>query len=134
MTGPSDLDDLRVELGLKRQELKALRYPLERCGAIVARSAAMAPAGGVAEGERHAHATELSRWDQAHPGGPPTTPADPVGAFGALLAAAVSAAVVTPEAEVRRWFSWQWYWTESLVDDVVRAGRLRRVDSYLAAA
>src|SRR5882757_8388892 len=31
MTGPSVLDDLRLELDLKRKELKALRYPLERC-------------------------------------------------------------------------------------------------------
>jgi hypothetical protein len=134
MAGPSDVDDLRVELGLKRQELKALRYPLERCGAIVARSVAMVPAGGTAEGERHAHATELSRWDQAYPGGPGAAPADPVGALGAVLAAAVRAAVVTPEAEVRRWFSWQWYWTDTLVEDLVRSGRLRRVDGHLAAA
>src|SRR5262249_29176568 len=39
-----------------------------------------------------------------------------------------------PEAELRRWFSWQWYWTSTLVDDLVRAGRLRRVVGYLAAA
>src|SRR5207237_179362 len=36
--GPSSIEDLRTELGLKRQELKALRAPLERCGAIVSRS------------------------------------------------------------------------------------------------
>ena len=38
VAGPSDIEDLRVELRLKRQELKALRSPLERCGAIVSRS------------------------------------------------------------------------------------------------
>ena len=36
--GPSSLDDLRTELGLKRQELRSMRSPLERCGAIVSRS------------------------------------------------------------------------------------------------
>ncbi len=148
MAGPSDLDDLRLELDLKRQELKALRYPLERCGAIVARSVAMTSAGGAAEGESHAHSTELSRWDQAYrrprPAAPPSAPRapgrpaarcrDPATALGDLLVAAVRAAVVAPEAELRRWFSWQWYWTDTLVDDLVRSGRLRRVDGYLAAA
>jgi hypothetical protein len=151
MTGPSVLDDLRLELGLKRQELKALRSPLERCGAVVARSVAMTTAGGAAEGEGHAQSSELSRWDQAYPGGtsaaagpgagtpgrpPPaagTASADLAAALGDLLVAAVRAAVVAPEAELRRWFSWTWYWTDSLVGDLVRSGRIRRVDGHLTA-
>ena len=36
--GPSSLEDLRAGLGLRRQELTALRAPLGRCGAIVSRS------------------------------------------------------------------------------------------------
>ncbi len=60
--GPSGLDDLRTELGLKRQELRSLRAPLERCGAIVARSVL------VTAGEGHQHSSELQRWDQAYPG------------------------------------------------------------------
>jgi hypothetical protein len=159
VAGPSLADDLRVELGLKRQELKALRYPLERCGAIVARSVTLPaggplPAGGAAasagaEAGGHTHSTELVRWDQAYPAGTaaapavstaspsrraasPVPPSDPSGAFGELIVAAVRAAVLAPESEVRRWFSWQWYWTSSLVDDLVRAARLRRVDSHLA--
>ena len=100
--GPSGLDDLRTELGLKRQELRALRAPLER-------------------------------WDQAYPGtGEPRT-ADPERALADLLAAGVRAAVVAPEAELRRWFSWSWYWSGALVDDLVRDGRLRRVDGHVAA-
>jgi hypothetical protein len=133
MAGPSVIDDLRFELCLKRQELKALRYPLERCGAIVARSVAVTTPGEADGGGSHPHASELSRWDQAYPGGDPAAHADPAGALGDLLIAAVRAAVVTPEGEVRRWFSWQWYWTETLVEDLVRAGRLRRVDGCLAA-
>jgi hypothetical protein len=146
MAGPSLVDDLRLELGLKRQELKALRSPLERCGAVVARSVAMTPAGGPADGEAHAHSTELARWDQAYsgtlasgPGNPPppavpAAPANPVAALGDLLVAAVRAAVIAPEDELRRWFSWQWYWTGALVDDLVRSGRLRRVDGHLTAS
>jgi hypothetical protein len=132
MAGPSLIDDLRVELDLKRQELKALRYPLERCGAIVARSVATASTGGAAEDDSHSHPTELFLWDQAYPGDQAAASTDPVTALGDLLVAAVQAAVVASEAELRRWFSWQWYWTDTLIDDVVRSGRLRRVDGYVA--
>ncbi len=47
--------------------------------------------------------------------------------------AGVGAAVVAPEAELRRWFSWPWYWSETLIDGLVGEGRLRRVDGYLTA-
>jgi hypothetical protein len=49
------------------------------------------------------------------------------------VVAAVRAAVVVQEAEARRWFSWQWYWKGTLIADLIRAGRLRRVDAHLAA-
>ncbi|HEY7430975.1 MAG TPA: hypothetical protein VH641_09595 [Streptosporangiaceae bacterium] len=124
--GPSQLDDLRVELRLKRQELKALRAPLERCGAIVARSVEVTAGAG------HEHTSELARWDQLRPGGAPA--GEPTRALADLLAAAVRAAVVAPERELRRWFSWPWYWPETLVDDLIRAGRLRRADAYITAA
>lgn len=125
--GPSHIEDLRTGLSLKRQELKAMRSPLERCGAIVARSAE------VTAGQGDAHSSELARWDQVYPGSPEGRRADPGAALGDLLVAAVGAAVVAPEPELRRWFSWQWYWTGALVDDLVRAGRLRRVDGHVAA-
>ena len=168
--GPSTTEDLRTELSLKRQELKALRSPLERCGVIVARSVAMtsgrdhggsgdAGGGGDADGDGHRHDSELSRWDQAYHAPPvaqagvsltaatsamaatvdrpPLTSATsassaPAEAFADLLVAAVRAAVVAPEPELRRWFSWTWYWTETLVDDLIRAGRLRRLDAHIA--
>src|SRR6266700_278801 len=116
--GPSSLDDLRVELRLKRQELRALRAPLERCGAIVARSLQMTA------GDEHLHSSELARWDQVHPGSGGTA-ADPRRALADLIGAGVRAAVVAPERELRRWVSWQWFWTDTLVDDLVR-GRRRR--------
>ena len=123
--GPSSIDDLRAELGLKRQELRSLRATLERCGAIISRSLQVTP------GEGHQHSSELARWDQAHPGTGGTGTPQP-GAQGAL-AVAVRASVVAPEPELRRWFSWQWYWTDTLVDDLIRQGRLRRVDDHVTA-
>jgi hypothetical protein len=125
-TGPSSIEDLRIELGLKRQELKALRAPLERCGAIVSRSLQVTAGGG------HQHSSELARWDQVHQGG--GTGQDAAGALRDLVVVSVRAAVVAPEAELRRWFSWPWYWSDTLVDDLVRERRLRRVDDYVTAA
>jgi hypothetical protein len=124
--GPSSLDDLRTELRLKRQELNALRSPLERCGAIVSSFL------HVTAGEGQPFSSELARWDQVYtgPGGPD---ADPGRALAGLVAAGVRAAVVVPEREPRRWFSWLWYWTDTLVDGLVRDGRLRRVDGHLTA-
>jgi hypothetical protein len=125
--GPSSVEDLRTELRLRRPELKALRAPLERCGAIVSRSLPQADLEG------HQHSSELARWDQAYPG-TGGTDADPRRAFGDLIVAGVRAAVVAPETELRRWFSWQWYWTGPLIDDLVREDRLRRVAGYVTAA
>jgi len=126
--GPSSIEDLRAELGLKRQELKALRYPLERCGAIVSRSPQMTADVG------QPRSSELARWDQAYPGTGDDDPDPDTGrALRDLIAAGVRAAVIAPERELRRWFSWQWYWTGTLVDDLVRDGRLRRVDDHVTA-
>jgi hypothetical protein len=108
--GPSTPDDLRTELGLTRKELKDLRAPLERCGVVVAR---MEP------GEEWS--TTLYRWDQLYPeptGGEPD--------LSPLVVAAVRAAVVVPEREPRRWFSWRWRWDDGLLDRLVEAGELRR--------
>jgi hypothetical protein len=125
--GPASIDDLRTELRLKRQELNALRSPLERWGAIITRSLQ------VTAGEGHQHSSELIRWDQARPV-PSASLTDPRQALAGLIAAAVRAAVVAPERELRRWFSWQWYWTDGLIDGLLGDGRLRRVDGHVAAA
>jgi hypothetical protein len=122
--GPSSLEDLRVELDLKPKELKDARSPLERCGAIVSRSLA------VTGGEAHTHSSVLARWDHVFSGSGDVG-VDLHQAFQELLVAGVRAAVVAPEAELKRWFSWQWYWDDSLVDDLVREGRLRRVDGHV---
>src|ERR687884_75848 len=47
--GPSEPDDLKVELDLKPKELKGILFPLELCGAVVRRNGM------------------LERWDQAFP-------------------------------------------------------------------
>jgi hypothetical protein len=121
--GPASIDDLRTELRLKRQELNALRAPLQRCGAIIARSLQ------VTAGEGQVHASELIRWDQAHPTATDVT--DPRQALPGLVAAGVRAAVVAPEPELRRWFSWQWYWTDGLLDTLIQEGKVRRVDGHV---
>jgi hypothetical protein len=107
--GPSELDDLQLELGLAPKELKRLRAPLERCGAIVARS--------VVYEDPHRHTSELARWDQRFP-----EPAEG-GGLSELVVAAVRAAVVAPEQELSRWFPW---WEDDLVEVLVAEGRLTR--------
>jgi len=115
---------------LKPKELRKLRAPLERCGAIVSRS--------IVYEQPHRHTSELARWDQVHSGR-----ADPDAgdvqtnlhhSLGDLLVAGVRAAAVAPERELKRWFSWQWYWDDLLVDELVREGRLERVDDHVTVA
>ena len=117
-------EDLPRELRMKRQEAKALRYPMERCGAIVSRSL------HVTGGEDEPHVSEIARWDQVYPDG---TDRDPSEALKDLIAVGVRAAVIAPEHELPRWFSWLWYWTDSLVDDLVREGRACRVNGHVTA-
>ena len=116
--GPSELEDLQLELGLKPKELKQLRSPLERCGAVVSRS--------IVYEDPHRHTSELCRWDHLMP-----EPAKG-GGLADLVVAAVRAAVVAPEEQVPRWFSWPW--EGGLVDRLVEDGRLvRPEDGWLAA-
>ena len=121
--GPSELEDLQTELTLTPKELKSLRSPLECRGAVVARS--------VVYEEPHRHTSLLARWDQAYLG--PSGTSDLRQALGDLFCAGVRAAVVVPQGEPARWFSWRWYWDDVLVDELAEAGRLVRVDGHLAA-
>jgi hypothetical protein len=122
--GPSTADDLQAELGLRPKELKALRYPLERCGAVISREVVLPGAG-----EGHAYVAELARWDQAFP-----VPASGPGGMAELLAASVRAAVVASERELIRWFSWRWLFSGDLVDSLVAQGRIiRPVPGWVAA-
>jgi hypothetical protein len=123
--GPSELEDLQVELGLRPKDLKDIRYPLERCGAVVSRSLAVS----ASRGGGPAHTSELARWDQVFP------EASQEGGVEELLVAGVRAAVVAPERELARWFSWTWLWRKTLVDELVRDGRLWRPEQgWISAA
>jgi hypothetical protein len=115
-TGPSELEDMQVELGLKPKELKSLRAPLERCGAIVSRA--------LVYEDPHRHTSELSRWDQVLP-----EPAEGSG-LADVIVAGVRAAVVAPAKEIARWFSWQWYWDDAILEDE----RLVHVDGHVTSA
>jgi hypothetical protein len=110
--GASELDDLQLELGLSPKALRRLRAPLERCAALVARS--------VIYEEPHRHTSVLSRWDQVFP--------EPSrnGGLEELVVAGVRAAVLAPEAELRRWFAW---WEDGLVERLVADGRLLRPEA-----
>ena len=116
-TGPSEIEDLCEELGLSAKELKGIRSPLERCGAIVSRSLAVS---ATVEGP-HPNTTELARWDQVYP-----EASDGEVDLKPLVVAGVRAAVVAPERELSRWFSWPWYWHDGLVEELVAEGALER--------
>jgi len=124
-TGPTMAEDLELELGLGHKELRALRYPLERCGALVSRQV-IEPA---ASGSGHVHRRELARWDHAYPV-PAQGPADIV----ALMAAALRAAVLAPVRDLVKWFSWRWLLPPDLADQLVDRGlAFRPAGDWLAA-
>jgi hypothetical protein len=126
VAGPSLADDVERELRLKHQEMRALRYPLQRCGALVARSVII-PAGS---GEGHLHRAELARWDQAFPQ-PSGARADIV----ALMGMALRAAVLAPDKDLVRWFSWRWLLPADLTEQLLDRGLAIRPDrGWLAAA
>jgi hypothetical protein len=106
--GPSELEDVQLELGLAPKELRRLRAPLERCGAIVARS--------VVYEEPHGHTSVLARWDQL-------VPERSGGGLAELLVVSVRAAVLAPEQELGRWFAWS---KDGLVERLLAEGRLQR--------
>ncbi len=112
-TGPSLAEDVQRELQLTPKELKGIRTPLERCGAIVSRLVPL-PA------KEDDWITELVRWDHLHPD------PSPHGGLDELVVAGVRAAVVCPERDPRRWFSWTWLWQDDLIDRLVDEQRLTR--------
>jgi hypothetical protein len=114
-TGASELDDLKVELGWGSAHLRRVRVPLERVGALVARSV-IGPAGNGG----HTHTSRLARWDQVFP-----VPSS-VGGLEEIVAAGLRAAVVAPEDELTRWFSWRWEGAGSLPDRLLEAGAIER--------
>jgi DNA-binding Lrp family transcriptional regulator len=125
--GSTSPADLATELGLPPSKVKKVRATLERCGAVVSRQLIIPTGGG------HLHSSELARWDQVQPAAA-NSGTEPGKAMADLVMAGVRASVVAPQAELRQWFTWVWYWSDSLIEDLVTAGRLRRVDGYVTAA
>jgi hypothetical protein len=124
-SGPSLSDDVELELGLKHKEFTALRSKLQRCGAILAHSVVL-PARS---GEGHVHRSELARWDQVYPH-PSGVPLDMV----ALIGRGLQAAVVAPEKDLVRWFSWRWLLPADVAGQLVERGLATRpAPGWLAA-
>ena len=120
--GPSPLADLKVELEWDAARLRRARRPLERAGALVSRSVTLpAQRGG------HTHSSVLARWDQAFP-----EPA--AGSLADLVVVCVRAAVLAPQAELARWFSWRPQPDAALVERLVGEGRLVRPAAGWVAA
>ena len=120
--GPSTVDDMKTELGMKPKELKKILAPLERCGAVVSRAVEPTEEGMV-------EAFEYLRWDELFP-----EPADGEARLDDLIVAGVRAAVVAPERELPRWFAHRWRFDSDLVDRLVSEGRLVRPEPGWIAA
>jgi len=114
-TGPSELGDLKTELGFDPKRLRAARDRLERVGAVVSRAVVIEP---------HAHTSVLERWDQRflEVAG---------GGLDDLVVALVRAAVVAPAREVPTWLSWPL--PRGTVDRLVAERRLERAGAGVSA-
>jgi len=110
--GESMADDVELELGWTRRRLKSVRDRLERFGAVISDGLVFDEAGGW-------HFAPMRRWDAVVPKAPASK--DPV---GDVIVAAVRAAVIAPEREVRSWFGWPV--TTETIDRLVEAGAFYR--------
>jgi hypothetical protein len=119
--GPSELEDLKLELGWSPPRMRRARAPLERSGAVVSLCLSLPAQGG-----GHIHSSLLQRWDQVFP------EPSPGGGPEELIVAGVRAAVVAPEAELGRWFSWPL--GAAAVAQLVAQGRLERPEPGWVAA
>lgn len=119
--GESSLDDLEVELGWDRKRLKSVRDRLQRSGAVVGH-------GLVFEDDSSWYFAPVRRWDQVF-----REPAAARLPFRELIVAAMRAAVLAPEDDLGRWFSWPT--PRGVVDELVAEGRLiRPAPRWLAIA
>jgi hypothetical protein len=119
--GESSLDDIEVELGWDRKRVKYVRDRLQRSGAVVGH-------GLVFEDDSSWFFAPVRRWDHVFP--EPTASRRP---FHELIVAAMRAAVLAPEEDLARWFSWPT--PGGVVDELVAEGRLiRPAPRWLAIA
>ena len=123
--GPSQIDDVKAELGLEAPALRKIREQLESVAAVVSRDIEVADGKG-----GHKHTSELRRWDQAW-----NKPwrATEKAALAELALIGVRAAVLAHQDEVGKWFSWPIEWP--IIADLITARRLIRPGAgWLAAA
>ena len=113
--GPSPLADLKVELEWDAARLRRARRPLERAGALVSHGVTLAA-------ERGGHIA----LERARPLGSGLPGARGRIARRSRSSACVRAAVLAPQAELRRWFSWRPQPDAALVERLVGEGRLIR--------
>jgi hypothetical protein len=92
--GPSTTEELKEELALDPRTFKRARARLERVGAVVSRGLIYELEG------RHHHTSEHRLWDVSAGG-------DRDDALRELFVSGVRAAVLAPEREALRWFSWR---------------------------
>jgi hypothetical protein len=117
--GPSMNEDVELELGWDGKRLKAARNRLERLGAIVSD-------GLVFESSASWYFAPMRRWDRVVTEGAASE--DP---YGDIVVAGVKAAVVAPEVDIARWFSWAI--PTDTVDRLIDSGRLLRPATGLIA-
>jgi hypothetical protein len=114
--GRSTTDDVKLELGLETGAYHRVRRTLESRGAIVSRTVSMEGPSGA-----HRHMSELMRWDHVVA----ESPGRPEDALAALLRVVVDAAVLIPEVEARRAFTWNI--PDEVVERSIKDGHIRRV-------
>ncbi|TME54600.1 MAG: hypothetical protein E6I58_12150 [Chloroflexi bacterium] len=119
--GESTLDDLEVELAWDRRRIKRARDKLQRVGAVLGE-------GLVFEDESTWHFAPLRRWEDVVD--KPATVPHP---YEALVMTAMRAAVLSPESDLRNWFSWSV--PHETVGRLVAEGQLMRPSpGWLAVA
>lgn len=114
--GPRRAEECATELGLTAAALRSVRSKIEKVGAILARSVEVEGADF-----GHRHTSVLRRWDQSKSRRSRRTEQD---ALRDLVVSGVRAAVLAPESEARRWFTWDL--TTREMDAIVATGRLMR--------
>jgi len=118
-SGPSVAEDVQLELRWDAKRLKSVRTRLERVGAVLCD-------GLVFEDLSAWFLAPMRRWDQVVPrstgGGDPHVD---------VALAGIRAAVITPESELRSWFSWTV--PSNTLDQLVRNGQLYRAAPNLLA-
>lgn len=109
--GPSAPEDVELELRWTRDRLKRARNRLEKVGAVISE-------GLVFEDSETWHFGPMRRWDDL------VKPPRAADTFGDAVVAGVRAAVLAPESDIKKWFSWTI--PEGTIERLVAEGRLGR--------